>query len=98
MYVNCSRLLLNWKSGLKMMWQIPFNVSKCKMGRTNPNHVYSIAGSNIEQSNEERDLGVPIMIYNQLIIKFYYHLSTAISKARRLLRLISINLNFLSSL
>ena len=47
-------ILLNWKSGLKMMWQMPFNVSKCKnlhMGRTNPNHVYSIAGCNIEQNS-----------------------------------------------
>jgi len=70
------------------MWQMPFNFSKCKslhMGRTDPNHVYSMVGCNIEQTNEERDLGV--LINNQL--KFHNHLSTAISKARRLLGLIS---------
>jgi len=40
------------------MWQMLFNDSKCKilhMGRANPNHVYSMAGCNIEQTNEERD-------------------------------------------
>jgi len=55
------------------------------MGRTNPNHVYSMAGCNIEQTNEESDLGV--LIDNQL--KFQNHSSTAISKARRILELIS---------
>jgi len=44
------------------------------MSRTNPNHVYSMAGHNIEQANEERDLGV--LIDNQL--KFHNHSSTAI--------------------
>ena len=55
------------------------------MGRTNPNHVYSMAGCDIEQTNEERDLGV--LVDNQL--KFHNHTFTAISKARRLLGLIS---------
>jgi len=55
------------------------------MGRTNLNHVYSMVSCKIEQTNEERDLGV--LIDNQL--KFHNHSSTAISKARRLLGLIS---------
>ena len=43
------------------MWQLPFNVSKCNMlylGRTNPNHVYTMAGCDINQTSEEKDLGV----------------------------------------
>jgi len=59
MYVNCNRILLNWTEKWSEMWQMSFNVSKCKslhMGRTNLNHVYSMAGCNIEQTNEERDL------------------------------------------
>ena len=55
------------------------------MGRSNPNHVYSMGGRDIEQSVEERDLGV--LIDNQL--KFHDHSSMAASKARRLLGLIS---------
>ena len=54
------------------MWQMPFNISKCKclhMGRSNSNHVYSMSGRDIEQTVEERDLGV--LIDNQL--KFHDH-------------------------
>ena len=42
-----------------------FNISKCKtlhIGGTNPNHVYSMAGCSIEQTVEERDLGILIVI------------------------------------
>ena len=76
--------LLKWSE----MWQMPFNISKCKclhMGRSNPNHVYSMGGRDIEQTVEERDLGV--LIDNQL--KFHDHSSMAAGKARRLLGLIS---------
>ena len=57
------------------------------MGRSNPNHVYSIGGHDIEQTVhvEERDLGV--LIDNQL--KFHDHSSMAAGKARRPLGLIS---------
>ena len=67
---------------------MPFNISKCKslhIGRTNPNHVYSMAGCSIEQTVEERDLG--ILIDNQL--KFHDHVCLVIGKARRLLVLIN---------
>ena len=67
---------------------MPFNISKCKslhIGRTNPNHVYSMAGCSIEQTVEERDLG--ILIDYQL--KFHDHVSMVIGKARRLLGLIN---------
>ena len=51
--------LLRWSE----KWQIPFNVFKCKslrIGRTNPNHVYSMATCIIIQAVEERDLGILI--------------------------------------
>ena len=70
------------------MWQLNFNVSKCKalhLGRTNPNHVYTMAGCDINQTSEEKDLGVTID--NQL--KFHKHIAITVSKARRLLGLIS---------
>ena len=70
------------------MWQMPFNILKCKslhMGRSNPNHVYSMGGCAIEQTVEERDLGV--LIDNHL--KFHDDSSMAVGKARRLLGLIS---------
>ena len=46
--------LLRWSE----RWQMPFNISKCKnlhIGRTNHNHVYSMAGYSIEQTVEERE-------------------------------------------
>ena len=59
------------------------------MGRTNPNHVCSIPRCNIEQTVEERDLGV--LIDNPL--KFHDHASMVIGKARRVLGLISLTYN-----
>ena len=55
------------------------------MGRTKPNHVHSVAmaGYNIEQTVEERVLG--ILIDNQL--KIHDHASMVIGKARGLLEL-----------
>ena len=76
--------LLKWSE----MWQMPFNISKCKClhtGRSIPNHVYSMGGCDIEQTVEERDLG--ILIDNQL--KFHDHPSTAAGRARTPLGLIS---------
>jgi len=61
---------------VKVYTQVELNLTMC---------MYSMVGCNIEQTNEERDLG--ILIDNQL--KFHNHSSTAISKARRLLGLIS---------
>ena len=56
------------------------------MGRSNPNHayVYRMGGCDIEQTAEERDLGV--VMDNQL--KFHDLSSTATGKASRLLELI----------
>jgi len=77
------------------VWQMPFNISKCKslhLGYSNTNHIYSMGGNCIEQTREEKNLGV--VIDNQL--KFHSHVSAVTSKARRLLGLINksfINLN-----
>ena len=49
--------LLSWYG----KWQMPLNIPKCKrlhIGRTNPNHVYSMAGCSIEQTVEGGDLGI----------------------------------------
>ena len=43
------------------MWQMLFNEAKCKclhIGHTNQNNVYTIGDHNIEETIEERDLGV----------------------------------------
>ena len=74
--------LLRWSE----KWQIPLNIFKCKslhIGRSNPNHIYSMAACIIKQAVEERDLG--ILIDNQL--KFHDHLIMIIGKARSLLGL-----------
>ena len=48
-------------------------------------HVYTMAGCDIKQTSEEKDLG--IMTESQL--KFHKHVAVTASKARRLLGLIS---------
>ena len=70
--------LLRWSK----KWQMPFNISKFKslyIGRTNPNHVYSMAGCSIEQTVVERDLG--ILIDNQL--KFLDHMSNSYWQSKK---------------
>ena len=49
--------LLDWAA----RWGMTFNVQKCKVmhvGRSNPCHQYSMAGTRLERTTEERDLGV----------------------------------------
>jgi ribonuclease P/MRP protein subunit RPP40 len=51
--------LCEWAS----MWGMQFNVSKCKvmhMGHTNPKFSYSMNGHELEETEEERDIGVVI--------------------------------------
>ena len=43
------------------LWGMEFNVQKCKtmhVGLNNPRHGYSMDGSQLEKTEEERDLGV----------------------------------------
>jgi len=42
---------------------MPFNVTKCKVmhiGRNNPKATYTMAGHQLEETTEERDIGVQI--------------------------------------
>jgi len=83
MYVNCSRILLNWKSGLKCdKCPLMFPSAKSLYTWVELNPTMCIAWLAVK---EERVLGV--LFDNKL--KFHNCSSTAINKARRLLRLIS---------
>ena len=78
---------LNRLQSWSLLWQLPFNISKCQvphLGRANPNHTYYINSEPLQNVNEEKDLGV--IIDNQL--KFHSHVSSVVSKASKLLAVI----------
>ena len=78
---------LNTLQSWSLLWQLPFNISKCRvlhLGRANPNHIYFMNSKALQNVNEEKDLGV--IIDNQL--KFHRHVSSVSSKAHQLLALI----------
>ena len=57
-------------------WQMNFNVNKCKrfqIGQTNPHNKYTIAGIDLVESDQERDLG--IIVDNKL--KFHIQTSSS---------------------
>ena len=61
-------------------WQLPFNISKCKVlhiGRCNPCRRYKIKGNPLKSTNEEKDLG--ILVDNEL--KFHRQTAAAVKKA-----------------
>ena len=61
--------LHNWAT----KWKMAFNVSKCKvmyLGDNNPKHEYRLNGTVLEETVEERDLGV--LVDNKL--KFENHI------------------------
>ena len=65
-------------------WLLVFNNSKCKVvhfGHNNPQEPYKLNGSQLEQSEEEKDLGVNVT--NKF--KFSSHISKAASKANGIL-------------
>ena len=67
-----------------MKWLLPFNASKCRtlhLGYGNIKQHYTLAGLNIEQTIEERDLGVVI----DEDLKFRRQAAIAISKSNRVL-------------
>ena len=69
------------------MWQLPFNISKCKLlhiGQNNPRYCYKMNRENIIKVNEEKDLGVVI----DCNLKFHGQCAAVINKANRLLGLI----------
>ena len=68
-------------------WQLPFNVDKCKslhIGKNNRKYIYAMNGRELEQVNEEKDLG--ILIDNEL--KFHKHTAAVIKKANSILGMI----------
>ena len=68
--------LMQWS----IKWQLPFNVSKCKVmhyGKKNPNHVYSMNNLQLASDTEEKDLGV---IFDTSMT-FKTHIRKMISKA-----------------
>ena len=75
--------LQNWAE----KWQLKFNEKKCKvmhLGRLNPGFGYDMAGIVLEETTEEKDLGV--MIDHEL--KFDIHIDRQVNKANQQLGLI----------
>ena len=71
-----------------------FNVDKCKimhLGTTNPKHTYTMGGTNLAVTSEERDLGV--LIDDKL--SFRNHIKGIVGKANRVLGLIRIGFDCL---
>ncbi|KAI8480560.1 hypothetical protein Bbelb_416830 [Branchiostoma belcheri] len=78
---------LNTVGEWSQAWQLLFNVTKCKvlhLGRTNQKNSYSLGGQTIEETVEEKDLGVTID--NQL--SFHSHTAKAANKGNQVLGLI----------
>ena len=72
-----------------------FNVDKCKimhLGHNNPKITYSMGGSNLEETEEERYLGV--LIDNKL--DFGKHIRTIVGKANRVLGMIRVSFSCLN--
>ena len=69
--------------------KMEFNVDKCKimhLGSTNPKHTYTMGGTNLAVTSEEKDLGV--LIDDKL--NFRSHIKGIVGKANRVLGLIRI--------
>lgn len=75
--------LSNWSE----KWQLPFNVSKCKIlhiGKNNPCRRYKMNGKQLEYVEEENDLGVIV----DKELKFHKQTAAAVKKANCSLGLI----------
>ncbi len=80
---------LNTIAGWAKKWKVEFNVDKCKImhiGNQNLKHTYTMDGTNLTTTREERDLGV--VIDDQL--GFDKHIRGIVKKANRMLGLIRI--------
>lgn len=69
------------------LWQLVFNVMKCKTihyGRNNQDYQYTMKFEDIESVDEEKDLGVLF----QQDLKFSNHISSKVNKANSVLSLI----------
>ncbi|KAI8520112.1 hypothetical protein Bbelb_033690 [Branchiostoma belcheri] len=68
-------------------WQLPFNAGKCKvlhLGRNNIKAKYTLGGQEIQETEEERDLGV--IVDNKL--SFHANAASATRKANQMLGII----------
>ena len=81
------KILINVFNGLSMDWQLPFDVSKCKvlhLGHFNPNCSYTMADIILWDVFEEKDLDVIV----DKDLKFHVQTAAVINKVNRLLELI----------
>ena len=72
-----------------LKWKMEFNVDKCKimhLRKSNPEHTYTMDGTNLAVTKEERDLGV--LVDDGL--RFSKHIVEIVYKANRILGLINI--------
>ena len=70
-----------------LKWQMNFNIKKCKrlhIGQTNPHNRYTIAGIDLDESDQERDLG--IIVDNKL--KFHIQTAHIVNKGFNILGII----------
>ena len=68
-------------------WQLTFNANKCKVlhiGRLNRHHVYTMKGTELEETAVERDLG----IHMDAELKFRQQAAAAVSKASQVMAVI----------
>ena len=75
-------------------WQLPFNVGKCKCmhyGPNNPEHSYTLYGTDINTCKEEKDLGITF----DPTLKFKIHIQNVINKGNQILALIRKNFMFM---
>ena len=76
------------------LWQICFNVDKCKtvhFGRNNQDYQYTLHFEDIDSVDEEKDLGVIF----QKDLKFGNHIATKVNKANSILSLIVRTFDFI---
>ena len=88
---NDLNAVLEWAN----KWKMEFNVDKCKimhLGHNNPKATYSMGGSNLQETEEERDLGV--IIDNKL--DFGSHIRNIVSKANKVLGMIRVSFSCLN--
>ena len=72
---------------MAIKWKMEFNVDKCKimhLGKHNPRHVYTMGGTDLTETTEEKDLGV--LVDDKL--DFGGHIKTIVKKANQRLGLI----------
>ena len=83
--------LIEWSN----KWQLPFNVTKCKVmhyGNNNPNNQYIMNNISLEETPTEKDLGVT---FDQNL-KFSTHIKNIVSKANSRLGIIKRNFSKLT--